>query len=133
MEFRRRKVDATIDMTPMIDTLLQLFVVFLLSMSFLSSAVRLNLPQAAMQQPAPETPVVVTLDAHDQLFINNDPVTRDQLPLRLAQVLQGAQRREVLLRADRSLIYDRILEAIVGIQKAGASNILLSYDFHQDR
>jgi biopolymer transport protein TolR len=134
VEFRRRrKADAVIDMTPMIDTLLQLFVVFLLSMSFITSAVRLDLPQASLQQPAPETPVVVTVDAGNNLFLNNDAVARDELPQRLATALATSQRREVLLRADRTLVYDKVLETIVGIQKGGAGNILLSYDFNGGR
>jgi biopolymer transport protein ExbD len=120
-------------MTPMIDTLLQLFVVFLLSMSFITSAVRLDLPQASLQQPAPETPATVTLDAGNNLRVNNEPVTRDELPQRLAAVLANSQRRLVTLRADRTVVYAQVLETIVGIQKGGASNIVLSYDFDPNR
>src|SRR5271165_7039693 len=121
MDFhRRRKIDANIDMTPMIDTLLQLFVVFLLSMSFVASAVRLDLPQASLQQNAPETPVVVSIDGGNNLFVNNEAVTREELPHRLSAVLAGNKRREVLLRADRTLTYDKILEGMVGIQRGGA-------------
>ena len=73
MQFRyRRRIDSTIDMTPMIDTLLQLFVVFLLSMSFMSSAIRLELPQASLQQLASDAPVIVTLDAADKVFVNDE-------------------------------------------------------------
>jgi biopolymer transport protein TolR len=129
IEFRRRrKIDATIDMTPMIDTLLQLFVVFLLSMSFIASAVRLDLPNASAQEQAPNTPVVVAIDAGNQWFVNNEPVGREQLTLRLARSLAQQEKREVLLRADRSLLYDKVLEAIVEIQKAGAANVVLAYD-----
>ncbi len=129
MEFRRRRrIDATIDMTPMIDTLLQLFVVFLLSMSFVASAVRLDLPHAAVRQTTAESPVAVSIDANNAWFVNNTPVTKDELATCLqAHFVQG-KRREVLLRADRSLTYDRILDAIVVIQRSGTTNILLAYD-----
>lgn len=125
---RRRKLDPNIDMTPMIDTLLQLFVVFLLSMSFIASAVRLDLPHASAQQTAPETPVVVAIDASGQWFVNNEPVSKDQLAGRLGPLLGKADKREVMLRADRTLQYDKVLDALVEIQRAGASNVVLAYE-----
>jgi biopolymer transport protein ExbD len=134
MDFhRRRKIDANIDMTPMIDTLLQLFVVFLLSMSFIASAVRLDLPQASVRQEAPDTPIVVAIDESNAWFVNNEPITRDQLQFRLNALLAKSQRREVLLRADRKLVYDKVLEALVEIQRAGVANILLAYDHNEAR
>src|ERR1700722_15492821 len=103
MDFRRRRrIDATIDMTPMIDTLLQLFVVFLLSMSFIASAVRLDLPHASAQQPAPEVPGVVSIDAAGRGFVNNEAVGKGQLQERLSVLLANDAKRAVLLRADRT-------------------------------
>ncbi len=125
---RRRRIDPTIDMTPMIDTLLQLFVVFLLSMSFIASAVRLDLPNASAQQAAPETPVVVAIDAANNWYANNESVGKDQLQARLSALLTKENKREVLLRADRTLLYDKVLEAIVEIQRAGAANVVLAYE-----
>jgi biopolymer transport protein TolR len=129
IEFRRRrKIDPTIEMTPMIDTLLQLFVVFLLSMSFIASAVRLDLPHASAQQASPDAPVTVAIDAANNWFVNNDPVTRGELQGRLSGLLAKAEKREVLLRADRTLLYDKVLEAIVEIQRGGATNVVLVYE-----
>ena len=126
---RRRRIDGTIDMTPMIDTLLQLFVVFLLSMSFIASAVRLELPRTAVQQVAPDTRVVVSLDATGAVFINNAAVDRTELRGRLEGLFNHAQKRECPLRADQGLPYKKILETLVEVQQAGAANILLAYDF----
>jgi biopolymer transport protein ExbD len=129
IEFRRRhRIDSNIDMTPMIDTLLQLFVVFLLSMSFLTSAVRLDLPRASAQQAAPESPVVVAIDSTGQWHVNSEPVARNQLAGRLAPLLAKDGKREVMLRADGSLKYDKVVEAIVEIQRAGAGSVILAYD-----
>src|SRR5262245_4074956 len=124
MEFpRRKKVDANIDMTPMIDTLLQLFVVFMLNMTFLTSAIRLSLPQASADQPGPTDIVVVTLNAAGQLFINNQPAERSELPNRLVPLVQKSKERRVMLRADRTLAYEKVLETLVAIQQAGISQV----------
>jgi biopolymer transport protein TolR len=130
---RRRRIDPNIDMTPMIDTLLQLFVVFLLSMSFIASAVRLDLPHASAQQAAPDTPLIVAIDAAGSWFVNNEQVGKDQLQARLGALLNKESKREVLLRADRTLLYEKVLEAIVEIQRAGAVNIVLAYDHNAQR
>jgi biopolymer transport protein ExbD len=128
MDFRyRRKIDPNIDMTPMIDTLLQLFVVFLLSMSFMSSAVRLELPQASLNQPAPDAPIVVTLDADGKIHVNDEVIGRAELRGRLRMLLQKAKNRDVLLRADKSLVYDKIIPALVEMQQAGATQVHLAY------
>jgi biopolymer transport protein ExbD len=134
MEFRyRRKIDHNIDMTPLIDTLLQLFVVFLLSMSFMSSALSLELPQASVTQLAPETPIVVTLDGMDKLYLNDEPIPRTELPNRLRAALQQAKNRDVQLRADRKLLYDKVLQTLVEMQKAGASNVHLAYSHSAEK
>jgi biopolymer transport protein TolR len=129
MEFhRRRKVDARLDMTPMIDTLLQLFVVFLLNMSFLASAVRLNLPRASAAETAPAEAIVVSLDASNRLFLNNEPVTRAELRERLLARLQQSKERRVVLRADRTLPYERVLETLIAVQQAGVARVHLAYE-----
>src|SRR5471030_1444869 len=110
MEFHRsRKIDANIDMTPMIDTLLQLFMIFLLSATFVASSVRLNLPKAGPGPKAPGKAVVVSIDAGSQLFVNNEPISLEQLPARMRSMLDKDGKQEFLLLADRDLPYGRVL------------------------
>jgi len=125
---RRRRIDANIDMTPMIDTLLQIFVAFLLSMTFLSSSVRLSLPQAAAEVREPGRPVVVSLDANNQMYLNDDKVNPDELASRLPPLLENAGKAEVVLRADQSLAYKHVLRALVAVRQAGATNVQLAYE-----
>ncbi|MBY0522979.1 MAG: biopolymer transporter ExbD [Gemmataceae bacterium] len=128
MDFqRRRRIDANIDMTPMIDTLLQLFVTFLLSMSFIASAVTLSLPRASAGKSAPSESIVVSIDAQQQLSINRELVARPDLRDRLAGMLRNDARRPVVLRADRSLAYEKILDVLVVIQQAGSTQVHLAY------
>jgi biopolymer transport protein ExbD len=124
---RRRRIESAIDMTPMIDTLLQLFVVFLLSMTFVTSAVRLELPRAAAQPSTPPAPVTVAIDEGGSLFVDERAVTKDELSARVKAALGADLKRQVVLRAHRTLVYDRILETLVGIQQSGAENIQLAY------
>ena len=129
MEFpRRRKIDAHIDMTPMIDTLLQLFLIFLISASFVASAVRLELPRASVNQKSPTEPIVVSLDADNQMFLNKEPIAVNDLRGKLTALLPKAKKQEVLLRADQSLAYKHVMRTIAEIKQAGVENIHLAYD-----
>ena len=125
---RRRRIDAAIDMTPMIDTLLQLFVVFLLSMTFATSAIRLELPRASAQPSTPAAPVTVAIDEKGSLFVGDRVVTKKELSAQVRAALGADSKRQVVLRAHRTLVYDRILETLVGIQQSGAENIQLAYE-----
>ena len=129
MEFhRRRKIEAAIDMTPMIDTLLHLFLVFLLTASFAASAVPLQLPRASAEQTPPTGAVVVSLDATGQLFVNQEPVVQSELRGRLLAVWQKDKERRVILRAERALPYEKVLEVLQTIQHAGATQVDLAYE-----
>jgi biopolymer transport protein ExbD len=125
---RRRRIEANIDMTPMIDTLLQIFVAFLLSMTFLSSSVRLTLPQAAASQKEPMRPIVLTVDATNQLYLNNEKVSPAELPLRLPPLLAKAAKPEVDLVADQSLPYKHVLRTLLAVRQAGANDVHLKYE-----
>jgi biopolymer transport protein ExbD len=126
--YRRRRIDAHIDMTPMVDTLLQLFMIFLLSASFVASNVRLTLPRAALERRATAEPLVVSLDAADNLYVNSRPVARENLKSVMHTLLEGVDNRTVLLRADRTAPYERVLAVMVDIQAGGATNIVLASD-----
>jgi biopolymer transport protein ExbD len=126
--YRRRRINAQIDMTPMIDTLLQLFMIFLLSASLVASSVRLNLPTASAQQKPPDKPVVVAINAERELFVNDVAVKRGDLKKRLADLLEGQDQRAVQIRADRTLAYQQVLDVLVEIRSSGAKQVILAYD-----
>jgi biopolymer transport protein TolR len=126
--YRRRRIDAQIDMTPMIDTLLQLFMIFLLSASLVASSVQLNLPAAAADQKNPTKPLVVAINAKGELFLNDVPVERQALRSRLGGVLENLDQKSVLLRADRTLVYQQVLDVLVEVRSSGASQVLLAYE-----
>jgi biopolymer transport protein ExbD len=125
---RRRRIEANIDMTPMIDTLLQIFVAFLLSMTFLSSNVRLTLPQAAAGSKDPMRHIVIALDAANQMYLNDEKLSPTELPVRLPPLLAKAAKPEVDLVADQSLPYRHVLRALLAVRQAGATDVHLKYD-----
>jgi biopolymer transport protein ExbD len=120
--------DIAIDMTPMIDCVFQLLIFFLLSSSFLAPSVKLQLPRASADPPTAVETVIVTLDAAGRLFVNKAVVSRDSLAEALHGEWAGRKDRTVMLRADRGLPYEKVLDALLAVQRAGSTHVHLAYE-----
>lgn len=129
--YRRRRIDAYVDMTPMIDTLLQLFMIFLFGATFISASVDLELPKATVQQKPTQTlpqEIVVTIDAKSRIYLNNLLIPKEQLTSDLGALLAEAKEPIVTLLADRNLSYEQIIEVLMDIHSTGAATVRLGYD-----
>ena len=113
-----------INVTPMVDVMLVLLVIFILTAPLLTSAIRLDLPQGegAESGQAPQS-VTLVLDAQGALFFNDQPVTTDALRTRLQETARRNPDTEVQLRADQSIAYGRVVEVMGLAQQAGLSRI----------
>ncbi len=113
-----------INVTPLVDVMLVLLVIFMLTAPLLTSAIRLDLPQAEGLQSgqAPQS-VTVAMDAKGQIFFNDKPVAAATL----AQQFEAAARRspdtEVQLRVDEAVPYGQVVGLMGAAQKAGLSRI----------
>jgi biopolymer transport protein TolR len=113
-----------INMTPLVDVMLVLVVIFIITAPLLASSIRLDLPrtEAAKPNDAPQF-VTVVLDRGGQSFLDEKPVTADQLADRLAQAARANPDTEIQLRADQAVPYGRVLEVMGAAQKAGLNRI----------
>ena len=113
-----------INVTPLVDVMLVLLVIFMLTAPLLTSAVRLDLPSAdAPPAAAASAPLTLALDAKGELFLNDRPVTAEQLRQRLQAVARANPETELQLRADQALAYGKVVEVMALAQKAGLSRI----------
>ena len=113
-----------INVTPLVDVMLVLLVIFMLTAPLLTSAVRLDLPSAdAPPAAAAPAPLTLALDAKGALFLNDRPMTSEQLRERLQDAARLNPEAELQLRADQSLAYGRVVEVMALAQKAGLSRI----------
>ena len=115
-----------INVTPLVDVMLVLLVIFMLTAPLLTSAVRLELPQAPGLSPAPgPTPAVLTvaLDAQGQLYVNDAAVDAAALAQQLEATARRAPDTEVQLRVDQTVPYGQVVAVMGAAQKAGLSRI----------
>ena len=113
-----------INVTPLVDVMLVLVVIFILTAPLLASSIRLDLPRSDAAQPgdAPRF-VTVALDAAGQAFVNDQSATAEQLAQRLEQAARANPDTEVQLRADEAVPYGRVVEVMGAAQKAGLNRI----------
>ena len=113
-----------INVTPLVDVMLVLLVIFILTAPLLTSAIRLDLPQskAAQAGEAPEA-LSLSLKVSGELFINDKPVTLAALPSQLQQLANQKPNLEVQLRVDQAVPYGQVLELMSLAQLAGLSRI----------
>jgi len=109
-----------INMTPLVDVMLVLVVIFIITAPLLASSIRLDLPRtdAAKPNDAPKF-VTVVLDRSGGTFLNDKAVTPAQLAERLDQAARGNADTEIQLRADQAVPYGRVVEVMGAAQKAG--------------
>ncbi|HSV46966.1 MAG TPA: biopolymer transporter ExbD [Ramlibacter sp.] len=113
-----------INVTPLVDVMLVLVVIFIITAPLLVSGIRLDLPKtpAAKAVGAPAF-VTVALDQTGRAFLNDQPVSQDQLARRLAEAAASNPETEVQLRADQTVPYGRVVEVMGAAQKAGLNRI----------
>ncbi len=115
-----------INVTPLVDVMLVLVVIFILTAPLLASSIRLDLPRAEGVAPAgtPPRAITLSLDRTGQVFLDDAAVPADALGARLAQAAaQAGPGAEVQLRADTAVPYGRVVEVMGAAQAAGLSRI----------
>jgi len=113
-----------INVTPLVDVMLVLVVIFIITAPLMASSIRLDLPRVENAQPGDAPAFVsVVVDKAGQSYLDDQPLTPDELGARLAQLASRRADTEVQLRADEGVPYGRVVEVIGLAQKAGLSRI----------
>ena len=113
-----------INMTPLIDVMLVLVVIFIITAPLLASSVRLDLPKSDAAKPN-EMPkfVMLVLDKTGQAFLNDKPVTLKEASQEFTRVAAQNPETELQLRADEAVAYGKVVELMGAAQKAGLNRI----------
>jgi biopolymer transport protein ExbD/biopolymer transport protein TolR len=113
-----------INMTPLIDVMLVLLVIFMITAPLMASSLKLDLPKTDAGQPT-DTPqfISVALDPQGRLYFGDDVVDVATFNMRVADAARKNPQTEVQLRADQSVAYGRVAELIGLIQKAGLTRV----------
>lgn len=140
---QRKRPMSEINVVPYIDVMLVLLVIFMVTTPLLSQGVKVNLPQASAQtlSPKEKEPIIVSVDAQGQLYLNiaNNPgqaldttTLQNQVAAELRVDQQQNIQRSVLVKADKSVNYGTVMQAMVLLQQAGAESVGLVTEQPED-
>lgn len=126
---RRTAPMSEINVTPFVDVMLVLLIIFMVTAPLLAAGVPIDLPDSnarALDQPERE-PVQISLDGTGDVFIGDERVTMAALPARLAAIAagQGENPRAIMLRADRGIAYGQVMRVMGELNAAGLNQVQL--------
>ena len=117
---------AEINVTPMVDVMLVLLVIFMVTAPLLTVGVPLDLPKSsAAELLHPKEPVVLSLDREGAAFIGEERVAAGDLEPRLARLAAEDPDRVLYVRGDRTISYARLMDALGLVNKAGFTKVSL--------
>ncbi len=132
---RRRtyRPQSDINVTPFVDVMLVLLIVFMVTAPLLTVGVPVDLPQArARNISQPDEPLVVTVNAQGQIFVQENPVELANLVPLLVAVTHANQEARIYVRGDRNLAYGRVMEVMGSVNAAGFSRVALVAELPAD-
>ena len=127
---RRNAPMAEINVTPFVDVMLVLLIIFMVAAPLLTVGVPLELPRTAAQaMPSePEEPLVVSIPAEGSMRLMDAEVAEGELVPKLRAVLAERSSRRIFLRADDSLPYGRVVQVMGALNAAGFTDLVLVTD-----
>ena len=115
-----------INVTPFIDVMLVLLIIFMVAAPLATVDIQVNLPASTAEpQPRPDKPLYLTVKSDLTLALGNDPVSRDLLRSKLDAAAKGDKDTRIFLRADKSVAYGEVMEVMNALRTAGYLKVAL--------
>ncbi len=130
----RYKPMSEINVTPMVDVMLVLLVIFMVAAPLLTVGVPVELPQS--KAPAiteQKEPLVITVNAQGKLFLQNTELGDDELVPRLQAITKNNPEADIYVRGDRAIDYGRVMEVMGMVGAAGFSKVSLITEQPRDK
>jgi biopolymer transport protein TolR len=134
---RKRKPIAEINVVPYIDVMLVLLIIFMVTAPLLTEGVKVDLPQTDAnpieQNPDAPEPVIVSVDADGQLYIDDQKKTGEEVLRYATAVYRMKPQTDFLVRGDKKTMYDDIIQVMVILKQAGVETVNMVTEPIQDK
>jgi biopolymer transport protein TolR len=114
---------AEINITPLVDVVLVLLVIFMITEPVLQSGIEVNVPKTRNVTEITDQRMVVTIDRDDNIFLNDQPVNIHDLPVKLHQAGVDPAHQSIYLRSDERVSFGNFASVMDAVKQAGITNI----------
>jgi biopolymer transport protein TolR len=119
-----RETMSQINVTPLVDVMLVLLVIFMVTAPMMQQGVQVNLPKAETKAlPSPEESVIVSIERSGKVFINSAVIPEGELRARLTEMFASRSKKEVFLKADKDVPYGDVVKTMAEIKGAGIERL----------
>lgn len=121
----RKKILSEINVTPFVDVMLVLLIIFMVTAPFLESEISVKLPETEASKPTQrkETTPILKIDKNEQIFIDKKKYTLKDLSKSLSDIYRARKNKEIFVHADSGLTYGYVAQVMATLQKAGVDKI----------
>jgi biopolymer transport protein TolR len=113
-----------INVTPLVDVMLVLLIIFMVTAPMMMQGVEVNLPQTTTKSiKTREDPLMLTITKKGEVFLENHKVTLEDLEGKVKSIFKYRREKEVLLRADKDVPYGLVIEVMAGAKRAGIDKL----------
>lgn len=114
---------AEINVTPFVDVVLVLLIIFMITAPVLQSGIEVSVPKTKTVKEITEEKVTISIDKQQRVFIGNDPINIHEIPNRLREQLKDPARMQIYLRADEGVPFGAFATVMDAVKQAGITNV----------
>ena len=112
-----------INVTPFVDVVLVLLIIFMITAPILQSGIDVNVPKTRSVKEVTEERLVISIDRQQRVFLGNDPINVNEIGTRLKEKLKDPERMTIYLRSDESVPFGAFATVMDAVKQAGITNV----------
>jgi biopolymer transport protein TolR len=114
---------ADINVTPFVDVVLVLLIIFMITAPVLQSGIEVAVPKTKTVKEITEEKLMISIDKQQRVYLGNDPINVNEIPNRLRQHLKDPARMQIYLRADEGVPFGAFATVMDSVKQAGITNV----------
>lgn len=112
-----------INVTPFVDVVLVLLIIFMLTAPILQSGIEVQVPKTRTVREISEERVVLSIDRQQRVYLGNDPININQIPRKLREKIRDPERQSIYLRSDKDVPFGAFAALMDSVKQAGINNV----------
>ena len=125
-KFRNKRTMSEINVTPFVDVMLVLLIIFMVTAPLLTSGIKINLPESSsVLKNEKKDPVTVSINSKGEIFIQKKKFSKDQLIQKLSLLKKNNQNLKIYIKGDKKLDYGKVMDLMNLINQSGFKKVAL--------